>query len=187
MRELSLHLLDIAENSIAAGARNILIQVTENLRTDLLQMSIEDDGRGMDQETIKKVIDPFYTSRTTRKVGLGIPLLKEAAEACNGNLEITSSPGMGTKVIVWFQRSHIDRMPLGDLATTMLDLEIANPDIHWIFEYHFNDCEFLFDDAPVKKELAGVSMTEPPVLNCLREMLENGLSNAQSCQSGSSV
>lgn len=187
MRELSLHLLDIAENSIAAGAKNIIIRVNENTRDDLLQMSIEDDGRGMDQETIKKVIDPFYTSRTTRKVGLGIPLLKEAAEACNGNLEILSTPGKGTQVKVWFQRSHIDRMPLGDLASTMLDLEIANPDIHWVLEYHFDDCEFLFDDAPVKIELAGVLMTEPPVLNCLREMLEQGISEAQSCHSGSSV
>ncbi len=187
MRELSLHLLDIAENSIAAGAKNIVIQVYEDTGKDLLQMSVSDDGRGMDQETIQKVIDPFFTSRTTRKVGLGIPLLKEAAEACNGSLVIESNIGVGTSVKVWFQRSHIDRMPLGDIASTMLDLEIANPNIHWVFEYRFDDCNFQFDDAPIKAELAGVSMTEPPVLNCLRQMLEDGVNEARSCPSGGKV
>lgn len=187
MRELSLHLLDIAENSIAAGAKNITIQVIEDTHKDLLQMSVKDDGRGMDQETVQKVIDPFYTSRTTRKVGLGIPLLKEAAEACNGNLVIRSTIGIGTTLEVWFQRSHIDRMPLGDLASTMLNLQVTNPDIHWIFDYRFDDHEFLYDDTLIKAELEGVSLTEPPVLNCLREMLESGIIEVQSQISDSNV
>jgi signal transduction histidine kinase len=104
VRELTLHLLDIAENSIAAGAKTIKISVIEDTQKDILRLSVEDDGKGMDAETVQKVVDPFVTSRTTRKVGLGIPLLKEAAEACNGWLKISSEPGKGTKVDVQIQR-----------------------------------------------------------------------------------
>ncbi len=127
MRELALHLLDIAENSISAGAQNICIRVEEDLHNDRLRMSVEDDGRGMDAEMVARVVDPFVTSRTTRKVGLGIPLLKAAAEGCEGGLMIESQPGKGTLVSVDFQHSHIDRMPLGNLAGTLLTLEIGHP------------------------------------------------------------
>jgi hypothetical protein len=187
LRELSLHLLDIAENSIAAGARNIRIEVTEDTRSDLLQMSVKDDGRGMDAETAAKVVDPFVTSRTTRKVGLGIPLLKEAAELCNGGLTIQSQVGIGTNLEVHFQRSHIDRMPLGNLPTTILNLVVTNPEVHWIFDYRFGDKSFTFDDTPIKLELDGVSMTEPPVLSCLREMLETGVKETQNGYSSNIV
>jgi anti-sigma regulatory factor (Ser/Thr protein kinase) len=179
LRELSLHLLDIAENSIAADARTIRICVSEDTRKDLLKMSVKDDGKGMDAETAASVIDPFVTSRTTRKVGLGIPLLKEAAELCNGSLSIVSEKGKGTLLEVSFQRSHIDRMPLGDLATTILHLVVTNPGVHWIFEYTFDDRKFEFDDAPIKQELDGMSMTEPSVLSVIREMLETGVKDAQ--------
>lgn len=175
MRELALHLLDIAENSIAAGAQNITIVVMEDTVNDRLRMSVEDDGRGMDAETIQKVLDPFYTTRTTRKVGLGIPLLKAAAEACNGFLEIHSTPGKGTLLEVEFQHSHIDRMPLGHLASTVLSLVIAAPEIHWRLEYIVNQSSFVFDDAPIKAELVDVPLTEPDILVFLTEMLENGI------------
>ncbi len=175
MRELSLHLLDIAENSIAAGANEVKISVIEDTRTDLLQMSVEDNGKGMDAEMVARVIDPFVTSRTTRKVGLGIPLLKEAAEACNGFLKIESKPGLGTQIFVQFQYSHIDRMPLGDLAATYRELLIANPQIHWQFSYKKDDREFFFDDEPVKTVLDGVSFTEPSILNYLRETIDTGI------------
>ncbi len=112
MKELSLHILDIVENSISAHARNITVDIAEYTNADLLQIGIKDDGVGMDTDTVAKLIDPFFTSRTTRRVGLGIPLLKAAAESCNGSFEISSFPGKGTEVIVKFQRSHIDRMPL---------------------------------------------------------------------------
>lgn len=135
MKEIALHLLDLAENSVSAGAQTVKITICEDLNTDVLTASIEDDGRGMDAETVRKVTDPFYTSRTTRKVGLGIPLLKGAAEETNGGLKIASQPGVGTRVEVTFQHSHIDRMPLGNLPTTFLGLSVAHPDIHWIFNY----------------------------------------------------
>jgi signal transduction histidine kinase len=126
MREIVLHLLDLAENSVSAGAHVITISVVEDLPADRLTARIEDDGRGMDAETVRKVTDPFFTSRTTRKVGLGIPLLKEAAEACNGSLEIRSKPGAGTQIEASFQHSHIDRMPLGNLATVFLELLVGD-------------------------------------------------------------
>lgn len=179
MRELSLHLLDIAENSIAAGAKNITISIEENSTTDLLKLMVRDDGRGMDQDTVKKVIDPFVTSRTTRKVGLGIPLLKEAAEACNGSLQLTSELGKGTCLTVSFQNSHIDRMPLGDVPTTFLNLLVANPAIHWIFVYQVNDNNFTFDDQEIKTTLGDVPLTEPEVLKIIREIIHSGVSEVK--------
>jgi hypothetical protein len=177
LRELALHLLDIAENSVAAKAKNITITVKEDIVHDRLFMSVEDDGTGMDAEMAAKITDPFVTSRKTRKVGLGIPLLKEAAEACNGFLKIESKLGKGTLLSVEFQRSHIDRMPLGDLATTIYGLVVAYPDIHFKFDYKVDKEEFNFDDAPIKAELKDVPLTDPLVLSFLRELLESGVSN----------
>jgi len=177
LRELALHLLDIAENSVAAHARNITLTVNEDLAHDRLRMSVEDDGKGMDEEMVAQVVDPFVTSRTTRKVGLGIPLLKAAAEACNGFLTITSEKGKGTLVVVEFQHSHIDRMPLGDVAGTVLSLVIAFPAVHWKLIYRVNDQEFEFDDLPIKETLDGVSLTEPQILAYIRQTLQDGIYN----------
>ncbi|HUM63273.1 MAG TPA: ATP-binding protein [Anaerolineaceae bacterium] len=172
MRELSLHLLDIAENSISAGASRIEIVLSEDSALDLLQMSIIDNGKGMSKEMIAQVTDPFITSRTTRKVGLGIPLLKAAAEDCNGSLNITSEPGIGTELTVKFQRSHIDRMPIGDLVSTIVNLIICNPLIHWIFSYQYNEKSAIFDDEPVKQTIGDIPLTEPEILTCIRSMIE---------------
>jgi hypothetical protein len=179
MRELALHLLDIAENSAAAEAKSIRIEIREDTISDRLVMKITDDGKGMSEEMVKSVTDPFVTSRTTRKVGLGIPLLKEAAELCNGSLSISSRLGEGTEVSVDFQRSHIDRMPLGDLSTTFLNLMIAHPAIHYIFSYEVDKELFYLDDVSIKSELQGVSLTEPVVLTFLRNLFESGINSIQ--------
>jgi hypothetical protein len=179
MRELSLHLLDIAENSVAAGAHDVTMTVHENLEGDRLYLAIQDNGKGMDAETVKKVTDPFVTSRTTRKVGLGLPLLKEAAEFCNGYLRITSTPGKGTLVEVVFQHSHIDRMPLGDLTGTWMTLLVSSPEIHWVFIYQVDDQVFTFDDAPIKAELEGVPLSEPGILAYLLNTLKDGVASVQ--------
>lgn len=179
MRELALHLLDIAENSVAADASDILITVDEDSIRDCLRMSVEDNGRGMDEDMVARVTDPFVTSRTTRKVGLGIPLLKAAAEGCNGYLRINSARGKGTRLEVEFQRSHIDRMPLGDLVGTWFELLVAWPQVHWTFRYRAEGQEFLFDDAPVKNELGDVSLSEPAILTYLRETLQAGIKNIE--------
>lgn len=179
MRELALHILDIAENSIAAEATRIRIAIEEDLQKDLLKIDIEDNGKGMDPETVAKVTDPFVTSRTTRKVGLGIPFFKAAAEACEGSLTIHSQSGKGTTVSVIFKHSHIDRMPLGDLVGTLMTLIIGTPEINWIFEHRVNDREFLFDDDPIKKTLDGVPLSEPAVMQYIRETLQAGMADVR--------
>lgn len=175
LREISLHILDIAENSIQAGAGNVNIKIIENQKDDRLRVEITDDGKGMDENTTKQVIDPFFTSRTTRKVGLGLPFLKEAAEACNGLLEIKSEVGKGTTIYVEFQLSHIDRMPLGDIENTFLNLLIGYPEVHWVFEYENDHKVFFLDDAVIKNELAGIPLSEPVVLVYLRELIFSGI------------
>ena len=180
MREIALHLLDIAENSVAAQGRNIRIEVHEDLQSDRLWACVEDDGRGMSPEIAQQVLDPFYTTRTTRKVGLGIPLLKLAAEMSAGGLELVSEQGKGTRLEVSFRHSHIDRMPLGDLASTFLALLISYPKIHWLFTYRTTQAngqsdEFAFDDVELKAELGDLPMTEPEILGFVRGMLEEGI------------
>lgn len=175
MRELALHLLDIAENSVTAKADTIKINVSENSHTDKLSVSVTDNGIGMDETMVAQVTDPFVTTRTTRKVGLGIPLLKAAAEACNGGLTISSTKGKGTKISCWFQRSHIDRMPMGDIINTILVLEVGYPSIHWIFRYEFNDEMFEFDDEYFKNELGDLPLSEPSIIRFIREHLNEGI------------
>jgi hypothetical protein len=180
MREIALHLLDIAENSVAAGSRNISIHVHEDLVHDLLSASVIDDGRGMDAETAQQVQDPFYTTRTTRNVGLGIPLLKLAAEQAEGRFSLQSEPGKGAWVEAEFRHSHIDRMPRGDLSSTFLTLLISHPQIDWTFLYRVTDRskasrDFLFESAELKDQLGDISLTEPEVLTFVRGMIEEGI------------
>lgn len=185
VKEIALHLIDLAENSVSADARTVRIRVAEDFRTDQLTVSVEDDGRGMSVETVNHLADPFFTSRTTRNVGLGIPLLKEQAETCNGRMDISSRPGMGTKIEAYFQHSHIDRMPLGNLPVTFLTLEVAYPEIHWIFTYSYQPPfkgaprVYEFDDQPVKETLEGLSLTHPDVITFLRSSLEEGIAEAR--------
>ena len=182
MREIALHLPDIAENSASAESKNISIQVHENLFLDRLSTSVIDDGRGMDAQTVQQVQDPFYTTRTTRTVGLGIPLLKLAAEMAEGRFCLESEPGNGTWVEAEFRHSHIDRMPLGDLPATFLTLLISHPEIDWTFLYRVTDTnkqsrDFLFESAELKSELGDISLTEPEVLSFVRGMIEEGINS----------
>ena len=135
MEDLSLHILDIVENSIAAGAKKIEIKIIEDKKKDLLTIEITDDGKGMDEKTLNKVLDPFYTTRNTRKVGLGLPLLAQSAEESGGTVKIESEPGKKTTVKATFGYSHIDCKPLGDVGETLKVLIAGNPDINFIFEY----------------------------------------------------
>ncbi len=185
MREIALHLLDLAENSVTALADQITIQVTEDLKADKLWLSLQDNGKGMPPELAQNIIDPFFTSRTTRKVGLGIPFLKAAAQACNGDLSIFSKEGEGTRIEVELQHSHIDRMPLGDLAETLLSLIVAHPEVNWMLNYKVirkdqkTPLSFVFDDRPMKEILDGISLCEPEVLLYLRNTLNEGIRSLQ--------
>lgn len=182
MNELALHMLDIAENGVTAQAKTIQLLVEEDTRSDRLKLAVIDDGVGMPPEKVAKLADPFVTSRTTRKVGLGIPLLKAAAEACNGSLVVHSTPGKGTSITADFQRSHIDRMPLGDVPGTVLSLVVGWPEVHWILRYRLDNTEFIFDDQPIKEELGDLPLCEPEVLTFLRQTLEEGVAGLHSSQ-----
>ena len=145
MEDLSLHILDIVENSIEAGARDVRIHIREDTEDDLLEVIIEDDGRGMDAEVIAKVRDPFYTTRKTRRVGLGLSLFQEAARETGGDLYLRSDEGKGTKVTATFQHSHIDRKPLGDIARTLRTLMLSHPEIRFRFNHFCDGEEVTFD------------------------------------------
>ncbi|NLE84554.1 MAG: ATP-binding protein [Chloroflexi bacterium] len=175
MRELALHILDIAENSISAGASQVEISVVRNTRENQLVISVRDNGNGMDEEMLARVINPFVTSRTTRKVGLGIPMLKQAAEACNGGLTVDSQPGKGTEITATFQNNHIDRMPLGNLADTFLSLLIGTPDVNWVLDYQADDQVFHFDDREVKAAIEGMPLTDYRVIEYLTATIKDGV------------
>jgi hypothetical protein len=185
VKEISLHLLDIAENSVSAQSKTISIAICEDLVQDRLLASILDDGLGMSSKKAAQAVDPFFTSRTTRKVGLGLPLFQAAAEGCNGGLSINSSPGKGTRVDVIFQHSHIDRMPIGDLAGTMLTLIVAYPEVRWLLDYQvilpppYEPKQFLLDTQPIIEELGDVSICEPEILAFLRSFLQEGVNSVQ--------
>jgi len=129
MEDLSLHILDIVENSIAAGAGCVQITIREDLPADRLEIEIVDDGKGMAPEMIRKALDPFFTSKTVRRVGLGLPMFREAARRAGGELTIDSEPGRGTRVHAIFQHSHLDRQPLGDMEATLVTLIVGNPGV----------------------------------------------------------
>jgi anti-sigma regulatory factor (Ser/Thr protein kinase) len=135
MQDLSLHILDILENSIAASASRIEIELEEDTRRDLLCLEIRDNGRGMDAQTRKRALDPFFTTKTTRRVGLGLPLLAQAARESGGTLQIASQPGQGTLVKAVFQLSHPDRKPLGDIAETLRTILSGRPELDLQFQY----------------------------------------------------
>lgn len=174
MREISLHILDIVQNSISANASLIEVSIFENTEKDEFIVKITDNGKGMSKELVKKVIDPFTTSRTTRNVGLGIPLFKTAAELTGGRFDIESAPGKGTVVTAVFVRSSIDRQPLGDIKGTMLGLFTSYESIEFVYMHELDSKVFKIDTRELKKILGGVSLSQPEVYLWLTEYLEEG-------------
>lgn len=176
MEDLSLHILDIAENSVAAGAAVIEITIEEHTVHDLLSLEIKDNGRGMDEEIKKMVADPFFTTKTVRRVGLGLPFLKQAADECNGSFSIASVEGKGTIISATFKRSHIDRKPLGDIAASIMVLIAGNPHTDFVFHYRIDDYLYHFDTREIREDLDGVPINTPEVLKILREDIDRGVS-----------
>lgn len=175
MTELSLHILDIVQNSLRANASKVCVRIIENLDNNQFSIEISDDGDGMDEEFLKKVTNPFVTSRTTRKVGLGISLLKQNAELSGGSLTIKSKKGEGTELTTIFEHNHLDRPMLGDIAGTMTLLIGANPQIRFIYEHKTPKDQFLFDVNDVKLELEDVPVNHPDVLKALKELINENL------------
>lgn len=176
MTDLSMHILDIAENGINAGAKNIGIYINEDEKSNLLTIEITDDGKGMTKEETEAIQNPFVTSRTTRKVGLGIPLLKESAEIAGGRIEIESEQGKGTKVKAYFEYNHIDRRPLGNMAETLISIILLSEDTEIKYRHIRNGNEFEFDTGEIKSQLKVEKLNDITLLNQLKKILTEKIS-----------
>jgi len=189
-RDLSQHILDIAENGVKAGATLLHLTIEEDFVADTLRIVVQDNGSGMNAETLAKVEDPWFTTRTTRNVGLGIPFFKQAAEMCGGTFDITSEPGVGTITEATFQHSHIDRPPLGDLAGTLLCMIVGFEGVDVLYEHRVDaredteredtGCVFTLDTRDIRNILGDdVPFSDPDVLAFLNESLHEGWASLQ--------
>lgn len=172
MKELSLHILDLVENSITANSKLIKVSIEEDIKNDKLIIIIEDNGCGMDEEFLKNVQSPFTTTRTTRSVGLGLSLVKMAANRCEGDLTISSKKNVGTKLEIDFKHSHIDRAPLGDMCGTLICIINNDKNIDLLYNHIVSDKKFTLDTREVKNILEGASITSPEVLLWLKEYIK---------------
>jgi hypothetical protein len=175
MRDLSYHILDIVRNSLHAGASVIETIMTENSHTGLLTLTIRDNGQGMSKNLLERVCDPFFTTSATKKVGLGIPLLKQNAEMTGGTCTIESAENQGTQVMATFNSDHIDMIPRGDLALTFRNLISGNPDRDIIFRYRLDEGGFDLDTAVIRRELEGVRLNTREVLDYISEFIRDNL------------
>ena len=171
MRELSLNILDIAQNSISAGASLTEIIVNENTKENTLLIGIYDNGCGMTEEQVKSVIDPFFTTRTTRKVGMGIPLFKMSCEQTGGKFTIESQKGVGTKINALYKTDSVDFTPLGDIAATIVTIVSMNSDKEFLYKRVLDDKEFIFSTVEIKKILDGVPLSEPSVMSWIEQYI----------------
>lgn len=179
MKELSLHILDIAQNSVKANASLIQISIEEDTAADTLRITVADNGCGMDKELLQRVRDPFTTTRTTRKVGMGIPLMEMAAVGCDGSLDIQSQVGVGTTLCAVFGLSHIDRAPVGDMPGTMSVLVSGSPQIDFVYTHTVDDMSFTFDTREIRTVLEGVPLDTPEVANWIQAYVQEGLDSLQ--------
>ncbi len=179
MEDISLHVLDIAENSITAGATRIVIRLVYRRDENSLIVEIIDNGKGMPQELAEKALDPFVTSRTTRSVGLGLSLLAQSARETGGDITIKSAPGVGTVVSAQFRPGHIDMKPLGDISETLAVLIVGNPEIDFAFTYDYDKSEpaFSFDTREIRADLGNIPINAPEVISVLRENLRVALND----------
>ncbi|HIU32583.1 MAG TPA: ATP-binding protein [Candidatus Caccousia avistercoris] len=173
MRELALNVMDVAQNSISAGASLIQLTVEEDSRADRLSITLEDNGCGMTEEQVKSVVDPFYTTRTTRKVGLGVPLFKMEAEMTGGSFAIRSQKGKGTVLTAVFVPSHVDMIPLGDIGGTVHLLITCNPERDFVFRRRRDGAEFALDTRELRQVLGeSVPLNAPEVSQWIQGFLE---------------
>jgi hypothetical protein len=166
--------MDVAENGITAGSDLIKIFIDENRIENLLKVVIKDFGKGMPPEMVRTVTDPFVTTRTTRRIGLGLSLWKEAAKRCGGDFSIESEPGKGTVVTATFRYDHIDRAPIGDIAGTITLLIAGNPGIDFVYDHVIDGRKFTIDTRELREELE-TSLTDPALLFHLKKQIEEEL------------
>lgn len=175
MRELADNILDIAQNSISARASLVEIDITVSHAQDSVGLAFVDDGCGMSPDMAQAVCDPFTTTRRTRKVGLGLPLLKMTAQATGGEFSIASELGKGTTVRVTFGLSHIDRPPLGDVPGALYTLVLMNPDVDFRFVYDYDGKRFAFDTREVRAAVAPIPLDAPEISAWIRDCLLEGI------------
>jgi anti-sigma regulatory factor (Ser/Thr protein kinase) len=176
MAELCLHIIDLAENSVRAEAKEISIRLLRSESRDILELEIGDDGCGMDEETAIRVQDPFYTTKGGKKVGLGIPLLKAAAEMTEGAFHLVSKPGMGTTVLAVFRLSHIDTPPVGALSDTLFTLLVAHEGVNFKVQLTTDQSEFTLSTADIREQVGDMPLTHPDILAFLRVFISENLS-----------
>jgi anti-sigma regulatory factor (Ser/Thr protein kinase) len=180
MFELALHILDLVQNSVAAGARLVRVCVWLDRASDTLTIIISDDGCGMDEALRNRVESPFATTRTTRKVGLGIPMSKQCALTCGGTFRLESEAGAGTTLTATFQASHVDLPPLGDLKGTMLSLVAGSPETpDFVLDYRIDDRSFVFDTRPIREALGGLPLSGGEILAWLDAFLSEGIAGVE--------
>ncbi|MDR2512090.1 MAG: ATP-binding protein [Bacteroidales bacterium] len=175
MKDLSLHILDIAQNSISANASLIEISIVEDNIANNYTLTIKDNGRGMSKEFLEKVTDPYSSTRSTRKVGLGLPLLKLNTERTGGSFKIDSELGKGTVVTANFVFDHIDRIPIGDIAGVVVMLCSMNPNLDFVYTHKTPCGEYIFDTCEIKEAIEGMTIQEIAIQKYLKEMLEENL------------
>lgn len=175
MLELAMNILDIVENSTRAGADLIRIKIVEDRGLDFLRIEIADNGEGMEPDLVPKIVDPFYTSKTVRRVGLGLPMLSHAAKITGGGCTIESKKGEGTTVKAQFGYSHIDRQPLGNMATTMTTMIAGNPEVDFVYTHVKDNESYTLDTREIKNEMDDVPIDHPAVLQFLKENIRDGL------------
>jgi len=175
MKDLSLHILDVLQNSVSAGATLVKLEINEIPNHDLYHIKFTDNGKGMEEEMIRKATDPFFTTRTTRRVGLGIPLLKQNAERTGGNLIIHSTLGIGTEVEAVFSYNHIDRLPTGDIAGTLALTASSYAAIDFIYTHNTPEGTFVFDTKEIKETLQDVPISNPQIIAFMKDLIRENL------------
>lgn len=175
MKELSLHILDLMQNSLSAEATEIVVEIIENAGNDLYSISIRDNGKGMTSDMVGKVTDPYFTTRTTRKVGLGVPLLKEHAERTGGYLTVDSAPGQGTCITASFSMNHVDRQPLGDIGGVIVQTVASNPEVRFRYSHTTGSGTYTFDSQEVIEVLGSTPINNAEVITFLKEMISENL------------
>lgn len=175
MREISLHIMDIAENSIGAKSKNIYVKVDEDKENNSLKVIINDDGIGIDEETLSMVKDPFLTSRKERRVGLGLSLFEATCLMCNGALEVKSKMGKGTEVIAIMEYNHIDRVPIGRIEETIVAI-LMNQNLDLMYIHKVGDKEFVLDSRQIK-DIVNDDIFEVSILNWIKEYIKENLNN----------
>ena len=175
MKDFAMHIMDIVQNSISAAATEITVSITESSKEDKLKLIITDNGKGIPEDMLQNITDPYVTSRTTRKVGLGLSLLNQHAISTGGDLKIISKVGIGTQIFADFGLLHYDRQPLGDIAGTIVLLAAANPKIKFVYEHSTSKGSYRFDTDEVNEMLDGMSISEATVIRFLKEMIEENL------------